>query len=140
MSHCNSTESESMKSFVNCFYSVKIQFFNELYLLCNANNCDYNTVKELMLKNNSNISIPGFSYEIFIVSFDRNDNISHSSKYQFNNDPILANDYHQVKVYSMDYHRDYKKYSAVVKITNDKFIRSYLARQGNLSCSELLMY
>ena len=51
MSHCNSTESESMKSFVNCFYSVKIQFFNELYLLCNANNCDYNTVKELMLKN-----------------------------------------------------------------------------------------
>ena len=23
-----------MKSFVNCFYSVKIQFFNELYLLC----------------------------------------------------------------------------------------------------------
>lgn len=52
ISYCTSNESESMKIFVNCFYSVKIQFFNELYLLCNANGCDYNKVKELMLKNN----------------------------------------------------------------------------------------
>lgn len=45
-------ESESMKSFVNCFYSVKVQFFTELYLLCEQNGCSYNTVKEMMLKNN----------------------------------------------------------------------------------------
>lgn len=51
MSHCSCTESESMKIFVNCFYSVKVQFFNELYLLCGNMNCDYNLVKELMLKN-----------------------------------------------------------------------------------------
>jgi len=31
ISICHSTESESMKSFVNCFYAVKVQFFNELY-------------------------------------------------------------------------------------------------------------
>ena len=52
ISICSSTESESMKSFVNCFYSVKVQFFNELYLTCQADNCDYNIVKNLMLKNN----------------------------------------------------------------------------------------
>jgi nucleotide sugar dehydrogenase len=46
-----SLESESMKSFVNCFYSVKIQFFNELYALCKKTKCDYDTVKKLMLKN-----------------------------------------------------------------------------------------
>lgn len=51
VSRCTCTESESMKSFVNCFYSVKIQFFNELYLLCEKMECDYNTVKGLMLKN-----------------------------------------------------------------------------------------
>ena len=51
ISICSSTESESMKSFVNCFYSVKIQFFNELYLLCDKIGCDYNTIKDLMLKN-----------------------------------------------------------------------------------------
>ena len=51
ISRCSCTESESMKSFVNCFYSVKIQFFNELYLLCGKMGCDYNNVKELMLKN-----------------------------------------------------------------------------------------
>ena len=51
MSFCNCTESESMKIFVNCFYSVKVQFFNELYLLCEKTNCDYNLVKDLMLKN-----------------------------------------------------------------------------------------
>lgn len=52
ISICSCTESESMKSFVNCFYAVKVQFFNELYLTCKANDCDYNTVKDLMLKNN----------------------------------------------------------------------------------------
>ena len=51
VSRCTCTESESMKSFVNCFYSVKIQFFNELYLLCQKMGCDYNSVKQLMLKN-----------------------------------------------------------------------------------------
>ena len=51
MSFCSCTESESMKIFVNCFYSVKIQFFNELYLLCQTMDCDYNKVKNLMLKN-----------------------------------------------------------------------------------------
>ena len=48
---CTCLESESMKSFVNCFYSVKIQFFNELYVLCQKMNCDYDNVKKLMLKN-----------------------------------------------------------------------------------------
>lgn len=51
ISICSCTESESMKSFVNCFYSVKVQFFNELYLTCQENKCDYNVVKDLMLKN-----------------------------------------------------------------------------------------
>ena len=51
ISECSCTESESMKSFVNCFYAVKIQFFNELYLLCEKTGCNYNVVKELMLKN-----------------------------------------------------------------------------------------
>ena len=52
ISICDSTESESMKLFCNCFYAVKVQFFNELYLICQKNNCDYNRVVELMLKNN----------------------------------------------------------------------------------------
>ena len=51
ISICTSTESESMKSFVNCFYATKVQFFNELYLLCQSMNCDYDKVINLMLKN-----------------------------------------------------------------------------------------
>ena len=52
ISICSSSESESMKLFTNCFYSVKIQFFNELFLLCNeTNNCEYNNVVSLMIKN-----------------------------------------------------------------------------------------
>ena len=51
ISICNSNESECMKSFVNCFYSVKIQFFNELYLLCKKIDADYLIIKKLMLKN-----------------------------------------------------------------------------------------
>jgi UDPglucose 6-dehydrogenase len=48
----NCLESESMKSFLNCFYSVKVQFFTELYVLCQKNGCDYEKVKDMMLKNN----------------------------------------------------------------------------------------
>jgi UDPglucose 6-dehydrogenase len=63
ISLCDSTESESMKIFVNCFYSVKIQFFNELYLLCEKININYDNVKDLMLKNNwinsNHTTVPG---------------------------------------------------------------------------------
>ncbi len=52
ISICSSKESESMKIFLNSFYSVKIQFFNELYLLCQKTETNYNNVLDLMLKNN----------------------------------------------------------------------------------------
>ena len=51
ISLCSSTEAESMKIFSNSFYSVKIQFFNELYLLCDKTKTNYNNVLDLMLKN-----------------------------------------------------------------------------------------
>jgi UDPglucose 6-dehydrogenase len=58
-----STESESMKIFCNTFYSVKIQFFTELYLYCQKIDCDYNNVVDLMLKNGwinkMHTSVPG---------------------------------------------------------------------------------
>ncbi len=52
ISVCTSTESESVKIFCNCFYAVKIQFFNELYLLCQKLGTNYDTILEMMLKNN----------------------------------------------------------------------------------------
>jgi UDPglucose 6-dehydrogenase len=51
ISECDSTESESMKLFVNNFYASKIQLFNEYYLLCKKTGVDYNRVKELMIGN-----------------------------------------------------------------------------------------
>jgi len=51
VSECNSTESESMKIFVNCFYSVKVQIMNEFYLICQKLGIDYKTVRSMMLKN-----------------------------------------------------------------------------------------
>lgn len=52
ISVCSSDESESMKLYLNSFYSVKIQFFNELYLLCQKTKTNYNKILNLMLKNN----------------------------------------------------------------------------------------
>jgi UDPglucose 6-dehydrogenase len=52
ISQCMAGESEAMKLFCNCFYSVKIQFFNELYLLCGKLEIDYSSVRDLMLSNN----------------------------------------------------------------------------------------
>ena len=46
-----SNESEIMKLAVNNFYAVKIQFFNEIYLLANKCNSNYEIIKDMMLKN-----------------------------------------------------------------------------------------
>lgn len=58
-----STESECMKIFVNCYYAAKIQFFNELYCLCDKIDTNYDVVKTLMLKNGwinpMHTSVPG---------------------------------------------------------------------------------
>ncbi len=51
ISKTSSGVSESMKSFCNTFYSVKIAFFNELYQYCQAKQIDYPETKRLMLKN-----------------------------------------------------------------------------------------
>jgi UDPglucose 6-dehydrogenase len=52
ISICSSDESETVKLGCNCFYSVKIQFFNELFLMCSEGNYDFEKVKNIMLKNN----------------------------------------------------------------------------------------
>jgi len=52
ISVCSSSESECMKLYCNSFYAVKIQFFNELYLLSQQLKVDYNVIRDLMLKNN----------------------------------------------------------------------------------------
>jgi hypothetical protein len=100
-----------------------------------TNNYNINISGDLMLKNTSNITIPGFSYEIYIQSFDSNGNLSHSSKYEFNNKPILANSDHQIRVFAMDYNKDYRTYRAVVVITNDEFIRNYISQNEKIICS-----
>ena len=47
-----STESEIMKLSANSFYSMKIQYFTEIFLLCNKVDCSYNVVRDSLLKNN----------------------------------------------------------------------------------------
>lgn len=51
ISKSTSTESECMKIYCNTFYAVKIQYFNELYLLSEKINCRYDVITDLMLKN-----------------------------------------------------------------------------------------
>lgn len=51
ISLCLATESESMKLFCNDFYAVKVQMFNEFFLLCQRTGADFDKVKEMMLMN-----------------------------------------------------------------------------------------
>ena len=57
-----------MKLACNSFYATKIQFFTELYLLCEKMNLSFDEVKELMLKNNwinsQHTKIPGHDKNI----------------------------------------------------------------------------
>ena len=45
------TESELMKISANSFYAVKIQYFNEIYSLCQKLNISYENVKNTIIKN-----------------------------------------------------------------------------------------
>lgn len=51
ISLCQSEESELMKMAANDFYAIKVQFFNEIYLLCEKMDYNYQKVRDLMLKN-----------------------------------------------------------------------------------------
>ena len=98
ISLCNCTESESMKIFVNCFYSVKVQFFNELYLLCGKTNCNYDLVKNLMLKNKwihpMHTDVPGpdgqLSYGGYCFPKDTNALLNHMKRNKSNHKVLEA--------------------------------------------------
>jgi nucleotide sugar dehydrogenase len=51
MSICTAFESEVMKLTCNCFYAVKVQFFNEIHALVGHNQQSYDTVIDMCLKN-----------------------------------------------------------------------------------------
>jgi UDPglucose 6-dehydrogenase len=46
-----STESEIMKLSANSFYSIKIQFFTEIYLLSKKLNCSYDMIRDTIINN-----------------------------------------------------------------------------------------
>ena len=52
LSITNSNTSSLTKIACNSFYATKIQFFTEIFLLCNKTNIPYDDVKNLMLSNN----------------------------------------------------------------------------------------
>jgi UDPglucose 6-dehydrogenase len=64
----NSTTSALTKLACNSFYATKVQFFTEIYSLCNKINVDFNEVKDLMLNNNwinpMHTSVPGSDGQI----------------------------------------------------------------------------
>jgi UDPglucose 6-dehydrogenase len=68
ISKCSSTESEMMKIFINSFYSVKIQYFTELYLTCQKMGTDFNSIRNMMLLNDqiheSFTNVPGHDGQI----------------------------------------------------------------------------
>jgi nucleotide sugar dehydrogenase len=59
----STTEAEMAKLFCNSFYSVKIGMFNEFYDVCQKSDVEFDTVKELMLRNDwinpMHTSVPG---------------------------------------------------------------------------------
>ena len=92
---CTSTESESTKLFLNSFYATKIQFFTELYILCNKNNTNFDNIKNIMLKNNwinpMHTNIPGPDGDISYggLCFPKDTNALNSYMKKYNSDNLL---------------------------------------------------
>ena len=87
-----------MKSFVNCFYSVKIQFFTEIQQLCEKNGCNYDLVKNMMIKNGwinkMHTDIPGpdgkISYGGLCFPKDTNALLKYMEKYDSPNEVLKS--------------------------------------------------
>jgi UDPglucose 6-dehydrogenase len=84
LSITNSFESALTKIACNSFYATKIQYFTEIYLLCQKMNLSYENVKNMMLKNewinpmhttvpgpDNNISFGGACFPKDISSFNQ---------------------------------------------------------------------
>ncbi len=91
-------ESESAKIFCNTFYAAKIQIMTEFYLLCKANNSNYDKIKSMMLKNNwinpMHTTIPGpdgnISYGGLCFPKDTNALCKYMEKYKTANNVISS--------------------------------------------------
>jgi UDPglucose 6-dehydrogenase len=61
--YCTLTEASMVKYATNCFLSVKVAFFNQIYDMCQANGSDYNKVMELLQMDSrmghSHMQVPG---------------------------------------------------------------------------------
>jgi UDPglucose 6-dehydrogenase len=61
--HCTLAEASMVKYATNCFLSVKVAFFNQLYDMCIADNIDFDTVTSLLKLDNrigsSHMQVPG---------------------------------------------------------------------------------
>jgi UDP-glucose 6-dehydrogenase len=68
ISICTSEEAAVTKLACNCFYSTKIQYFTEIYLLCRHLNIPYDNIKRLMLQmgwiDPHHTSVPGHDNKI----------------------------------------------------------------------------
>jgi len=57
------TEASTIKYATNCFLSVKVAFFNQLYDICEQNGADFNLVRQVLLHDkrigNSHTMVPG---------------------------------------------------------------------------------
>lgn len=63
LSICQSEEAELTKLACNGFYAMKVQYFTELFLLCDKLSLSFDLIKEMMLKNGwihpQHTSVPG---------------------------------------------------------------------------------
>jgi len=61
--HCTPIEACMIKYATNCFLSVKVAFFNQLYDMCQSNGADYNGVANILKMDNrignSHMQVPG---------------------------------------------------------------------------------
>jgi UDPglucose 6-dehydrogenase len=61
--HCTLTEASMVKYTANCFLSVKVTFFNQIYDMCQANGADYNTIIDILKLDErmgtSHMQVPG---------------------------------------------------------------------------------
>ena len=61
--HCTLTEAAMVKYATNCFLSVKVAFFNQIYDMCQKNGADYNKIIELLKLDErmgeSHMQVPG---------------------------------------------------------------------------------
>jgi hypothetical protein len=89
---------------------------------------------EVTVMNTSRLSIPSYSYDLYVTFFNSQGDLIHAEKVTAFGG-LSQNELKQFSFFSSNISRQYDKYSTLLRITDTDFIKRYIIQNEVISCN-----